>query len=170
MTGRYPLTTARAELVKQSSATTTATSRRGKARRASGKDILWAYVLIAPLFIGLFIFYIWPAFQTLYFSFTKWGAFGKYHWDGLTNYQQMLHDTELGQSLINTLIFTVISVPGSIAISILIAALLNTKIRGVGIYRTLYFLPAVTMPAAIAVVWKWLYNGDYGLINNALSA
>jgi multiple sugar transport system permease protein len=63
----------------------------------------------------------------------------------------------------------VISVPCCIALSILVAVLLNQKIRGVGIYRTLYFLPAVTMPAAIALVWKWLYNGDYGLINALLS-
>src|SRR5437773_12062652 len=115
--GRYPLTTVRAELVKQGNATTTTTSRRGKARRASGKDIIWAYVLIAPLFIGLFLFYIWPAFQTFYFCFTKWGAFGKYRLDGLLNYQQMPPDVWLGPLLINTLIFTVTSGPCRIAIS-----------------------------------------------------
>lgn len=138
-------------------------------RRTHWRDLLWAYLMIAPVMLGLGVFYIWPVFQTFFFSFTTWGAFGKYHWTGLSNYQSMLQDSELGHALSNTLIFTLISVPGSIAISLLVAVLLNQKIRGVGIYRTLYFLPAVTMPTAIAMVWKWLYNGDYGLINYLLS-
>lgn len=124
--------------------------------------------MIAPLMLGLLIFYIWPAFQTFYFSFTTWGAFGKYHWTGLSNYVQLLRDPDLGAALSNTFIYTILSVPGSVALSLLVAVLLNQKIRGVAVYRTLYFLPAVTMPAAIAVVWKWLYNGDYGLINSVL--
>jgi multiple sugar transport system permease protein len=133
------------------------------------KDTLWAYGLIAPLMIGLLIFYIWPVFQTMYFSFTNWGFFGRYSWDGLANYQQMLSDPELGRALWNTLIYTVLSVVGGVSVSLFVAVLLNQKIRGVGIYRTLYFLPVVTMPAAIAVIWQWLYNGDYGLINYVLS-
>ncbi|QBD83661.1 sugar ABC transporter permease [Ktedonosporobacter rubrisoli] len=124
--------------------------------------------MIAPLFLGLLIFYIWPAIQTFYFSFTKWGAFGKYSWTGLNNYAHILSDPDIKSALLNTLIYTVLSVPGSIVASLIVAILLNQKIRGVGIYRTLYFLPAVTMPAAIAVVWRWLYNGDYGLINAVL--
>jgi multiple sugar transport system permease protein len=142
---------------------------RKRSRRLAWKDYAWAYLMIAPLMIGLLIFYIWPVFQTFYFSFTTWGAFGKYHWSGLDNYQQLFHDPDLVGALTNTLIYTVLSVPGSIIISILVAVLLNQKMRGVGVYRTLFFLPAVTMPAAIAVVWRWLYNGDYGLINYLLS-
>lgn len=133
------------------------------------RDFIWAYLMIAPLMLGLLIFYIWPVFQTFYFSFTTWGDFGTYQWSGLNNYQQLLHDPDLLGALTNTLIYTVLAVPGSIAVSIVVAVLLNQKIRGVGLYRTLFFLPAVTMPAAIAMVWKWLYNGDYGLINYVLS-
>lgn len=142
---------------------------RRKPRRYTGRDTFWGYLMIAPLMIGLLLFYFWPICQTFYFSFTTWGAFGKYQWSGLSNYQQLLQDPELLGALRNTLVFTVILVPSSIALSIIVAVLLNQKIRGVGIYRTLYFLPAVTMPAAIALVWKWLYNGDYGLINGLLS-
>ncbi|TMD64280.1 MAG: sugar ABC transporter permease [Chloroflexi bacterium] len=87
---------------------------------------------------------------------------------GLNNYQRLFSDPEVGTALINTLIFTIIAVPCAIALSLLIAVLLNQKIRGLTVYRTLYFLPAVTMPAAIAIVWRWLYNGDYGLINYVL--
>ncbi|MDP9313230.1 MAG: sugar ABC transporter permease [Chloroflexota bacterium] len=125
--------------------------------------------MIAPMLLGLCIFYVWPALQTLYFSFTEWGAFGKYQWSGADNYQRLLRDAEVWQALRNTLLYTALSVPISIALAIGIAVLLNQHIRGVGVYRTLFFLPAVTMPAAIAMVWQWLFNGDYGLINYLLS-
>jgi multiple sugar transport system permease protein len=132
------------------------------------RDALWAYALIAPLIIGLLIFYLWPIIQTIYFSFTKWGFFGKYTWTGLSNYQTMLSDQELGHALLNTTLYTVLTVAGSLVISLFVAVLLNQKIRGVGIYRTLYFLPVVTMPVAVAVTWRWLYNADFGLINALL--
>ncbi len=136
------------------------------ARRA---DWFWGYLMIAPMLLGLGIFYVWPALQTLYFSFTEWGAFGKYQWSGTDNYQRLFRDREVWQALRNTLVYTALSVPISIILAIGVAVLLNQRIRGVGLYRTLFFLPAVTMPAAIAMVWQWLFNGDYGLINYLLS-
>ncbi len=139
------------------------------AGRYAIKDIIWGYLMIAPLMIGLAIFFLWPICQTFYFSFTTWGDFGKYAWSGPGNYVQMVQDPALLKALYNTVVFTGISVPVSIVLSILVAVLLNQKIRGVGVYRTLYFLPAVTMPGAIALLWRWLYNGDYGLINYFLS-
>lgn len=153
--------------IKVAQASESAVSRTGRrsSRQGKWKDILWAYAMIAPLLIGLLIFYIWPVFQTMFFSFTHWGAFGKYKWSGLSNYQSMLQDPELGRALLNTLIYTALSVVGGIIVSLFFAVLLNQKIRGVGIYRTLYFLPVVTIPGAVAVIWRWLYNGDYGLIN-----
>jgi multiple sugar transport system permease protein len=135
---------------------------------AARERLFWGYLMIAPTLLGLLIFYIWPVFQTLYFSFTEWGAFGTYSWTGLDNYRAMLQDSDLLHAFRNTFLFTIISVPLSIALSIIVAVLLNQDIRGKTIYRTIYFLPAVTMPAAIAMVWKWLYNGDYGLINTLL--
>lgn len=142
-----------------------------RSRRFARKwqDAIWAYAFIAPLVVGLLIFYIWPIVQTIYFSFTNWGFFGGYRWTGLTNYQTLFSDAELGRALLNTLIYTVLSVSGGIVVSLFIAVLLHQKIAGTTIYRTLYFLPVVTMPAAIAVIWRWLYNGDFGLINAMLA-
>jgi len=159
------LTTAEVKLAAKRSAKV---KRPRKSHRVVGGDLFWAYLMIAPLMIGLLIFYIWPTFQTFFFSFTKWGDFGTYHLTGLSNYQILLHDPDLGGALINTLIFTVLSVPASIALSMVIAVLLNQPIRGVGVYRTLYFLPAITMPAAIAMVWRWLYNTQWGFFNYLL--
>ncbi len=138
-----------------------------KTRKRS--DYFWAYCMIAPTMIGLTIFYLWPIIQTIYFSFTEWGAFGQYEWTGLDNYRRMLEDSNLLQSFKNTGIYIIFTVPIGIFLSILIAVLLNQKIKGKSVYRTLYFLPVITMPAAIAMVWRWLYNSDYGLLNYLLS-
>ncbi|WP_242985401.1 carbohydrate ABC transporter permease [Vallitalea okinawensis] len=129
------------------------------------KDYFWAYTMIFPTVFGLFIFYIIPFFQTVLYSFTDLGAFGMYSWVGLDNYINLFKDKEVWQAFLNTLIYTVLAVPISVALSILVAALLNTAIKGLTVYRVLYFLPAVTMPAAVALVWRWLYNSQYGLIN-----
>lgn len=139
-----------------------------KKRRMKRRDWIWAYAMIGPTLIGLTVFYIWPILQTIYFSFTNWGSFGKYKWVGLKNYQQLFSDPNLGIALKNTLVYSVFSVPASIALSIFVAVLLNQKIKGVSFYRTLYFLPVVTMTAAVAMVWRWLFNSDYGLINYIL--
>lgn len=128
----------------------------------------WAYMMILPTVGGLAVFYIAAFFQNLYYSFTDLGSFGNYKWIGLQNYSKLLADPEIPKALMNTFKYTAVAVPLSITISMFIAVLLNTKIKGRGLYRVLYFLPAVTMPAAIAMIWKWLYNGQYGLINQIL--
>ncbi len=138
-----------------------------KTRKRS--DYFWAYLMIAPTMLGLLVFYLWPIIQTVYFSFTEWGAFGQYEWTGLDNYKRMVDDANLLQSFKNTGIYILFTVPVGIFLSILVAVLLNQKIKGKSVYRTLYFLPVITMPAAIAMVWRWLYNSDYGLLNYLLS-
>jgi multiple sugar transport system permease protein len=128
-------------------------------------DLGWAALFLAPATIGLGLFYIWPAIQTFLYSFTTWGPFGGHTWSGLSNYHQILKDRDLRRALVNTVWFALIALT-SIPIALVLAALLAKRGRkGVPLYRALMFLPVVTMPAAIAVVWKWLYNHDYGVIN-----
>lgn len=136
--------------------------------RKKKNDYMWFVILTLPTVGGLFIFYIMPFFQTLYNSFNTIGNFGSMSWAGIANYQRLFSDANIGAALRNTLIYTVLSVPVGLCFSIVLAVLLNAKIRGRSVYRTLFFLPSVTMPAAIAMVWKWLYNSDYGLINYLL--
>ena len=141
-------------------------TRPGGLRRGEG---WWALVMILPTVVGLGVFSLWPIVQTLYFSFTTWGAFGGHEWSGLENYRSLLEDTELLQSTINTLIFTALTLT-SVPLAIVVAALLSRPgMRGLGFYRTLYFLPVVTLPASVALMWKLLYSGDYGLVNWLLS-
>jgi multiple sugar transport system permease protein len=131
-------------------------------------DAFWGYAMIAPGLIGMLIFYIWPMFQTFYFSFTEWGPFGDAVWTGLANYRALFSGPEFLMALRNTLVYTVLSVSITEAIALVLAVLLNQKLRGMSVYRTLYFIPVVTMPVAIGLVWRWLYNSDYGIINYLL--
>jgi multiple sugar transport system permease protein len=133
------------------------------------KDYFWAYVFILPTLVGLMVFNIGPLLYSFYVSFLDWGGFGQYEWGGWMNYERLVHDPDFWRALKNTILFTVVAVPFKIGFSLLVAVLLNQQIRGVAIYRTLYFLPVVTMPTAVGLVWKWLYNADYGLINYFLS-
>jgi multiple sugar transport system permease protein len=132
------------------------------------QDVPWAILFLAPTAIGLGVFYIWPVLQTLYFSFTTWGPFGGHTWSGLANYRQLLHDADLRRAFVNTFWYSLLGLLG-VPVSLLLAAILGRPgRRGVATYRTLLFLPVVTMPAAVAIVWRWLYNGDSGLLNYLL--
>ena len=86
----------------------------------------------------------------------------------MQNYQDMIHDKEVWATFGNTLKYVVCTVPVGLFLSIFIAALLNSKIKGTSIYRTLYFLPSVTMAAAVAMVWKWIYNEKMGILNSVI--
>lgn len=133
------------------------------------KDMLAALFFIGPLFLGLIVFYLFPMIQSVFYSFTQWGMFGGNTFTGLANYKKLLGDAEVLSALKNTVVYAIFTVPASMIISLLIATLLNKKIKGVSFYRVIYFLPAVTMTSAVAMIWKWMYNADYGIINQMLS-
>ncbi|GHC74893.1 carbohydrate ABC transporter permease [Streptomyces flavofungini] len=127
-----------------------------------------AYGFIAPLGIGFGVFYFWPMIQTFYFSFTEFGPFGGHTWTGTDNYARVLRDVTVWQALGNTLIYCGIGLV-ALPLAIVVAALLNRRgLRGVAVYRALYFVPFVTLPVAVGLVWNWLYNGDFGLLNEIL--
>jgi multiple sugar transport system permease protein len=132
------------------------------------KEWFWGYVMIAPVTLGLGIFYIYPFFVTFYNSFLKIGSFNVSSWGGLINYRRLLSDASMWNTLKNTVRYVVFTIPATLFLALLVAVLLNVKIKGKGFYRVLYFLPYVTMAAAISMVWKWMFNGDYGLINYIL--
>jgi multiple sugar transport system permease protein len=129
----------------------------------------WAYIMVAPTIIGLFILNIIPILQTVYLSFFKSGAFGKGNiFIGFQNYRDMFSDIQTWYAVRNTLAYTCLVVPFTIAIALLAAVVLNMKIRGKGIYRTIYFVPMVAAPAAVTMVWRWLYNYQFGFLNHIL--
>ncbi|KQV08475.1 sugar ABC transporter permease [Leifsonia sp. Root112D2] len=143
------------------------TSRRGGA--AARNDGIWPWIFVLPLVAGVALFYLWPILQTAFFSFTTWGVFGGATWSGLDNYARLVTDPQLYQALGNTLIYTAIVLLG-VPIAVWLASLINTPgLRFAAFYRVLYFLPYVAMPTAIALVWRIIFNGDFGILNYALS-
>lgn len=134
------------------------------------KDWIAAYIFIAPVTIGLLVFYIWPFIQNVWFSFNDVNKFNIATFNGIENYKKLIADDEVWRTFGNTLKYVIITVPVGLFLSIVIAALMNAKIRGKSIYRTLYFLPSVTMSAAVAMVWKWIYNEQMGILNEGIRA
>lgn len=138
-------------------------------RKYRKDQVIWGYIFIFPTALGLILLNIWPAIQTAILSFQKTVGFGDTEWVGLRNYQKMFADGEVFQSLLNTLIYAVVSIPSIVVLSLLVAVLMNRKVKGLSIYRTIYFLPVVAAPSAVAMIWRWMFNNDYGLINNMLA-
>ncbi len=147
--------------------------KKGNRKRISKKtwnEWCWGWFMVFPTILGLIVLNIIPIFQTFYLSFFKSGAFGKGNvFVGLDNYKKMFQDEQVWRAVGNTLGYTCIVVPVTIVIALLLAVVLNGRIRGKGIYRTIYFIPMVAAPAAVTMVWKWLYNYHYGLINHLLA-
>ncbi|MEV4620378.1 sugar ABC transporter permease [Asanoa sp. NPDC049573] len=145
-------------------------SARGRGARSGVLNRMWrersAYGFLAP---GLILFSIFTVFAlgfAFYLTFREWNILEpEKPFIGLQNYQDLLHDKDFGRSIINTAYFTGASVPLGMIIGLAVALLLNQPIRGRGILRTLYFLPTVTPFVVAAIIWKWLYNGDFGLFN-----
>ena len=130
-------------------------------------EFMWGWLFILPTMVGLIILNIIPIFQTIYQSFFKTGDFGKGNiFIGAENYIRLLSDGEVWQSVLNTFKYAIVEVPFSIALSLVLAVLLNRKMKGVSTYRTIFFLPMVAAPAALAMVWRWLFNTEFGLLNH----
>lgn len=134
---------------------------------AQKSEAMWGWLFIAPTMLGLLILNFWPILNTVWQSLCKTGDFGRGNiFVGLQNYIDVLKTSEFWGSLVNTFKYAIIEVPFSIAIALVLAVLLNRKMRGRAIYRTVFFMPMVAAPAAVAMVWKWLYNQQYGLLNH----
>lgn len=136
-----------------------------KRKKSKAKEYAWGYAMIAPLVLGLGVFYFYPVFKVIFDSFHDVGAFNKRKWVGLANYEKMFQDPVMWQALGNTVKYVVVIVPATIIIALLLASFLNTQIKGRSFFRVVYFIPAITMGAAVAMIWRWIYNEDFGIIN-----
>lgn len=142
--------------------------------KISSRNPLWrkldleAYLFLFPALIVLGIFHILPVFYALQLSFYESVSATSDIFVGLKNFKTIYHDPLFWLTLKNTFYYVVCTVPATIVLSLGIAMLLNSPIRGKDFYRTVYFLPVVTSVAAISIVWKWIYNPQMGLLNNVL--
>ncbi len=125
-----------------------------------------AYAFLAVPLLLFMVFTVFALMFAFYLTFHEWSIIERERpFVGLRNYQDMLADESYLRSIGNTFYFTGVSVPVTMAIGLVIALLLNLPLRGRGLLRTLYFLPVVTPFVVVSIVWKWLYNGDFGLFN-----
>jgi multiple sugar transport system permease protein len=125
-----------------------------------------AYFFIAPGVLVFSVFTLAALIFAFYLTFHRWSIIEpEKPYVGLTNYRDMINDERFVQSVLNTIYFTGASIPLTMVIGLVLALLLNQPIRGRAIFRTAYYLPVVTPFVVSAILWKWLYNGQYGLFN-----
>lgn len=125
--------------------------------------------MVAPVIIGLIVLNIYPFIDSIIMSLYKSQGLGPAKFVGLQNYVKMFKDKQIWQSTWNSFYFVILTVPVGVFIALLLAVLLNSKIKGRDAYRCIYFLPMVVAPAAVAMVWRWIFNAEVGILNQMLS-
>ncbi len=133
------------------------------------RDWAWAYLFIAPQMVGLFAFALFPTIAVIVLSFSKWDLITAIQGVGLDNYTTELSDPVFWHAVTNTIYFTVVSIPVTLTLALLIALVLNRKMALRSWYRAAFFMPVITPTVAVALVWSWLLDPSYGLINTLLS-
>jgi multiple sugar transport system permease protein len=140
--------------------------RRGSLAR---RQALWCYVFMAPAILGLLLFSLGPMIASLWLSFTSYDLLSSPEWIGTENYVNLAQDPLFRKSLSVTLIYGLVSVPCTMVIALVLAIMLNAKIPALPFFRSAYYLPSVIGGVAVATLWKWMFNGEYGLINAGLA-
>jgi len=130
---------------------------------------LYFYLFISPWIVGFIIFRGGPLLAAIWLSFVRWEIVTPPVFVGLANWKAMPHDPLFWQSLKVTFLYTFSVVPLGIVFGFLLALLMNQNVRGVTVFRTIYYLPSVTSGVAIAMLWLWIFNPDFGLLNYFLS-
>ena len=142
--------------------------RRGLSRR-DRRGLAVGLAFISPWILGFLAFQVYPFFASLYYSFTFYSVLDTPKWIGLQNYQNLLEDPRFRTALYNSTYFALFAVPLGAVVAILMAILLNTKVRGLSIFRTIFYLPSIAPVVATSIVWLWMFNPRNGVINYVLS-
>ncbi len=125
--------------------------------------------MIFPAVLFIFVFLFWPIIQSIILSMQETQWFEAQNYVGLANYSKIFKDSEFWIALKNTAIITAASVPVIVVLATFFSILLNNKLHGITVFRVCFFIPAITILAASTLVWKWIMNGDYGILNYFLS-
>jgi multiple sugar transport system permease protein len=137
--------------------------------KMSTQDAVWGYVFLSPWILGMVFFMGGPIIFSLILAFCKWDMITPINFVGMDNFVKMFSDMRFLHSMYNTFYYTIFSVPLGIIGSIMVALLMNQKWKSVRLLRTIYYLPSVTAGVASAIIWMWLLNPDFRLINYGLS-
>jgi len=140
-----------------------------KKKKVLWKEAIWGYLFILPSMVLVFVFVLLPVITSFGISLTKWNVFGNPSFIGLENYQKIFTNQLALFTFKNTFIFSFISIPITVLLSLLLAIALNQKIKGIAFYRTSYYLPVISASVAVSLVFLWIFDTNYGLLNQALS-
>ena len=132
------------------------------------RETAWGYFFLAPQLIGLVAFALGPMVAVLVLSFGSWDLIHAFSWVGWSNYSTEFSDPIFWKSVTNTLYYTAVFIPGSLVLALLVALVLNRRLALRGWYRAIFFMPVITPTVAVALVWVWILNPDYGLVNDLL--
>ncbi|APB30662.1 carbohydrate ABC transporter permease [Vagococcus teuberi] len=133
------------------------------------KKLSPGYFFVAPWFISYFLFSLVPMLLSIYMSFTNWPVIGKPQFIGLQNFKDIFQDEAFFNSLIVTVKYAIVAVPLGMAASFTVALIMSSKTKGLNLYRTIYYLPAVVSGVAVGIIWRWIFDPKNGLINNLLA-
>lgn len=133
------------------------------------RNFLTMLAFVSPWLIGLLWFFIYPTLASLYYSFTSYNVLQPPSWIGLSNYVEMTQDSRFWNSLGNTVYYTALSVPLNILVAFSLALILNQAIPGRAVLRTLAYVPVVLPITATAMIWMWIFNTNWGMLNNLLA-
>lgn len=136
--------------------------------RSDRKALLTGILFISPWIVGFLAFRLYPFFASLYYSFTFYPILQSPNWVGLDNFRNLLDDPRFLTSLYNSTYYAAFAVPLGTVVGILLAMLLNMRVRGLSFFRTVFFLPSITPVVATAIVWLWMFNPRNGIVNFVL--
>jgi multiple sugar transport system permease protein len=143
-------------------------SRANRSRRRWGQEAVHGYLFAAPVILGLLIFTAYPIVFTFYLSFTEYKIVDAPTFIGMRNYVEMFSDELFLKSLSATIYYCILAIPLTLVTGFMVAILMNQKVRGISVYRTIWYLPTLVPAAAAAALWRWILNRDFGLLNNLL--
>lgn len=129
------------------------------------REAMWGLLFAAPLILGFLLFQFGPMLASIGISLTKWDILTQPQFVGLDNYVRAFTGDRLVGIAFGNTIFLMIGIPIGMTLSLLLALAMNQRIRGIGLFRTIYFLPVVSSVVAISVLWRWIFNPDFGLLN-----
>jgi multiple sugar transport system permease protein len=135
---------------------------------SSHEQRLIPYIFLTPNLLVFTIFMFFPLLFAIFVSFHEWNIIGTAQFNGLKNYVRMASDPQFWQSLRNTVVYTVGTVPTSMALGLFVAILLNRRLPGRAFLRSIYFMPVVISGVVVALVGTWIFNEDYGIVNEVL--
>jgi len=139
-----------------------------KKRGVEGRRAKYGYIFALPWIIGLLLFYAYPLLSSIYYSFANYNVVSPAEWVGFNNYKELFNDPLFWTGIKNTFYYAFFAVPISVVLGVSLALLLNMPIRCRSFFRTVFFIPTLVPVVATAIIWQWLLNPQFGLINYLL--